>query len=83
MNNDALFISVSSIQPIKEAGSVIRTFYFYLLIGFIIVATFLSIVYANLIAKPLKNLNNIARKMSNLDFSVKCDVTSDTMKLAA
>ena len=75
--NDALFISVSSIQPIKEAGSVIRTFYFYLLIGFIIVATFLSIVYANLIAKPLKNLNNIARKMSNLDFSVKCDVTSD------
>ena len=76
-NNDALFISVSSIQPIKEASSVIKTFYFYMLIGFIIVATFLSIVYANLIAKPLKNLNNIARKMSNLDFSVKCNVTSD------
>ena len=76
-NNDALFISVSSIQPIKEASSVIKTFYFYMLIGFIIVATFLSIVYANLIAKPLKNLNNIARKMSNLDFSVKCNVSSD------
>ena len=35
--NDAILISVSSVQPIKEAASVIRSFYFYLLIGFIIV----------------------------------------------
>ena len=29
------------------------------------------------LASYWKNLNNIARKMSNLDFSVKCNVTSD------
>lgn len=75
--NDALFISVSSIQPITEASSVIKIFYFYLLIGFIIVAIFLSSIYANLIAKPLKNLDNVAKQMSNLDFDVKCHVTSN------
>ena len=30
--NDSILISVSSVQPIKEASSVIRSFYFYLFI---------------------------------------------------
>ena len=75
--NDSLLISVSSIQPIKEASSVIRSFYFYLLIGFLILAIFLSKIYSKLISKPLINLNKAAKKMSNLDFDTKCIVTSD------
>ena len=34
--NDAILISVSSVQPIKEASSVIRSFYIYLFVGFLI-----------------------------------------------
>ena len=75
--NDSLLISVSSIQPIKEASSVIRSFYFYLLIGFLILAIFLSRIYSKLISKPLIDLNKAAKKMSNLDFDTKCAVTSD------
>ena len=75
--NDSILISVSSIQPIKEASSVIRSFYFYLLIGFLILAIFLSRIYSKLISNPLINLNNVAKKMSNFDFDVKCEINSD------
>ena len=75
--HDSIIISVSSIQPIKEAYTVIQSFYLYLLIGFIIVAIFLSKIYSKLISNPLIKLNNIAKKMSLLDFNVKCDVSSD------
>lgn len=75
--NDSLVISVSSVQPIMEASSVIRSFYLYLFIGFLIVAIFLSKIYSKLISKPLINLNKVAKRMSLLDFEAKCDVTSD------
>ena len=75
--NDSILVSVSSIQPIKEASTVIRSFYLYLLIGFLILAIFLSQIYSRLISKPLINLNNIAKKMSNFDFGIKCEVKSD------
>lgn len=75
--NDSIIISVSSIQPIKEASSVIKNFYFYLLLGFVIVAIFLSKIYAQLISKPLIRINQVAMKMSNLDFDAKCEVSDD------
>lgn len=75
--NDSILISVSSIQPITEAASVVKSFYTYLLIGFLIVAIFLSKIYVNLIGKPLFKINTIAKKMSSLDFDAKCEITSD------
>ncbi|MEE0932088.1 MAG: HAMP domain-containing sensor histidine kinase [Clostridium sp.] len=75
--NDSILISVSSVQPIKEAASVIRSFYLYLFIGFLILAIFLSKIYSKLISKPLINLNNVAKRMSTLDFDAKCEVNSD------
>ncbi|MBM6860537.1 HAMP domain-containing histidine kinase [Clostridium saudiense] len=74
--NDSIIISVSSIQPIQEAASVIKSFYFYLLICILFVAIILSNIYAKLISKPLIKINKVAEKMSNLDFDVKCDITS-------
>lgn len=75
--NDSILISVSSIQPIQEAASVIRTFYIYLLIGFLIVAVFLSKIYVNLIGNPLFKINAIAKRMSSLDFDARCEITSN------
>ncbi|MBC5627420.1 HAMP domain-containing histidine kinase [Clostridium sp. NSJ-6] len=74
--NDSIIISVSSIQPIQEAASVIKSFYFYLLICILFVAIILSNIYAKLISKPLIKINKVAEKMSNLDFNAKCDITS-------
>ena len=75
--NDSIVVTVSSMQPINEASLVIREFYFYLFLGFCLVAIILSSIYANLITKPLVNINNVAKKMSSMDFNAKCNETSD------
>ncbi len=75
--NDSIIISVSSIQPIQEAGLVIKDFYKYLVVGFSIIGIILSSIYVNLITKPLVKINKVAKKMSSMDFSVKCEVNSE------
>lgn len=75
--NDSLVVVVSSMQPIREASSVINEFYRYLFIGFSFIALLLSSIYANLISKPLVKINKAAKKMSSMDFTVKCEVDSN------
>lgn len=72
-----VFFAVSSFQPINEASSVIKEFYIYIFAGAGILIIILSIIYANMITKPLLKLNATANKMANLDFSEKCAVESD------
>lgn len=74
--NDSIIVTVSSMQPINEATDVIREFYFYLFLGFSLIGIFLSSVYANLISKPLVNINKVAKRMSAMDFTVKCEETT-------
>lgn len=76
-NNDSIIISVSSTQPIEEASIVIREFYKYLVFGFLILGFFLAYLYANLISKPLLKINKVAKKMSSMDFTAKCEVNSE------
>ena len=72
--NDSILISVTSIQPIQEASDVIREFYSYIFIGFIFISILLSTVYTNLISKPLIKINNVAKKMSQMNFNEKCKI---------
>lgn len=74
--NDSVLIAIASIQPIKEAAAVIKEFYLYIFLGFILVSILLSSIYSDLIAKPLVALNNVAKKMAKMDFSQKCDINS-------
>ena len=71
-NNDSLIFCVASIQPIKEASEVIDEFLFYLFLALIGVASILSLIYSNMISKPLVTLTYVADKMANMDFSVVC-----------
>lgn len=74
--DDSIIVTVSSMQPINEATDVIREFYFYLFLGFSLIGIFLSSVYANLISKPLVNINKVAKRMSAMDFTAKCEETT-------
>jgi len=75
--NDAILISVASMQQIEEASSVIQEFYSYLFFLFTLLAVLLTFIYTKLISKPLHNINKVAKKMTNLDFSAKCSVESE------
>lgn len=72
--NDSVVISVASIQPIEEASDVTNEFYVYIFIGFIFISIFLSFIYSTLISKPLIKINNVALKMSKMDFTENCTV---------
>lgn len=73
--NEVIF-AVSSLQPVDEASAVINEFFIYIFIGAVILIIILSIIYSNMISKPLIRLNNSATKMANLDFSEKCEARS-------
>ncbi len=73
--NEVIFV-VSSLQPINEASAVIEKIFVYIYIGAFALTILLSIIYSNMIAKPLIKLNRTALKMSKLDFSEKYMVDS-------
>lgn len=70
--DDSIIISVSSVEQIEEASGVITEFYIYISLGFVIISIIMSSIYSNLISKPLVRINNVAKKLSNMDFSSKC-----------
>ncbi|SHI32834.1 Signal transduction histidine kinase [Clostridium cavendishii DSM 21758] len=70
--NDSIIISISSFNNIEEASEVIEEFYKYIFIGIIILGFILSLIYSNLISKPLTKINKTAKKMSAMNFSEKC-----------
>ncbi|MGL4873514.1 MAG: HAMP domain-containing sensor histidine kinase [Clostridium sp.] len=74
---DSIILCVSSIQPILEASNIISEFYIYIFLGATILAILVSYGYSKKIAKPLVQINSVAIKMSNMDFSEKCIIKSN------
>lgn len=70
--NDSVIMVLSSFQTINEASSIIKQFYFYVFIFLLFFCLVLSFIYSNMISKPLIKITNIAKRMSQLDFSSKC-----------
>jgi two-component system, OmpR family, sensor histidine kinase VanS len=76
-NTTEIILAVSSLQPIEEASSIIREFYKYILSAALIIAIVMSLIYSNMISKPLISLNKTASKIAEMDFSSHCPVKSD------
>lgn len=74
---DEIIFAVSSLQPVNEAGMVIKEFYIYFYIGAVVLIIILSLIISKTISNPLIRMNNTALKMANLDFSEKCKVESE------
>ena len=72
-----IVFAISSLQPVNEAGGVIKEFFIYLFLGTIFIILILAFLLSNMITKPLKKMNKTARLMADLDFSKKCKVDSE------
>lgn len=72
-----MIIGFTSLQQITEAARVIGMFYKYFFFGAVVVAVILAFVYSKFITKPLRTINGVAVKLSNLDFSEKCSVKNN------
>jgi len=73
---DIVFV-LSTLQPVGEATSITRKYYVYVYIAAVILIAILSLIYSKMISKPLISLNSTASKISELDFSAKCQVNSN------
>ena len=76
-NSDEIVYAFASLQPVNEAVQVIKAFYLYFYIGALVITLFLSLIYSNMIAKPLIKITKTAAKMAKLDFTEKCKVKSE------
>ncbi len=76
-NTDEIVYAFASLQPVNEAVQVIKVFYLYFYIGALVITLFLSLIYSNMIAKPLIKITKTAAKMAKLDFTEKCEVKSE------
>ncbi|WP_291581742.1 sensor histidine kinase [Clostridium sp. UBA6640] len=77
LDDNKLIIGTTSFQPIDEGISVIEEFYKYFYVVAIFIILVLSFIYSIMITNPLRRINSTAKKMSNLDFSEKCEVVSE------
>lgn len=75
--NSGTIFAVSSLQHVNEAIDVIMKFYVYFGLGAVVIIIALALIYSNMIAKPLIRINRTAVKMASLDFSEKCEVSSE------
>jgi two-component system sensor histidine kinase VanS len=73
---DIVFV-LSTLQPVGEATSVTRKYYVYVYIAAVVLIGILSLIYSKMISKPLISLNSTASRISELDFSAKCQITSN------
>lgn len=74
--NEIIF-AITSLQPVNEASAVIKEFYVYFYIGAMVIIIVLSLIYTNMVSKPLVKINSTAKKMAGLDFSEKCSINSN------
>lgn len=73
-NTEEIIFTIASLQPVSEAVATIKEFYIYFTLVALILILVLSLFYSNVLAKPLVEINNTAKKMSELDFSESCSV---------
>ena len=62
--------SVTSIQEIKDTNEALRIFYVYIGVAGFILIILLSLFFSRIVSRPLIKLNEMAKKMVNLDFSL-------------
>lgn len=75
--SEEIIFSITSLQPVDEASSVIKEFYFYFYIGAVVLILILCLMYTNMLSKPLVKLNDTAKKMAAFDFSEKCNIKNE------
>lgn len=68
--------AVSSLQPVGEAVDAMKDYYLYAFLGALLLIAVMSLLFSKIISKPLIEMNRIAAKMADLDFSEECSVES-------
>ena len=69
LDNDYLICIRTPLESIKESIHISNTFLIFVGLICILISSFATLIISKIFTKPIKELNNIAQSMSNLDFS--------------
>lgn len=74
--NDAerYMITVSTLQPVSDASSLLGVFYRYFYLAAIALLLGLALLFTRMISQPLVKLNEMAKRLARLDFSARSDI---------
>ncbi len=68
--------AVSSLQPVGEAVDAMKDYYLYAFLVALLLIAVMSLLFSKIVSKPLIEMNRVAVKMADLDFSEECVVES-------
>ena len=77
-NENINLIIYTSLDNISETVSIINKISFHLLLGGIIIGIIMSYLFSKKISRPIKELSKLSKKMSELNFSEKYTLNTDT-----
>lgn len=76
MDERIIFVMIP-LQSVSEAAVILKNLYGYLFVIAVLLTAVASYFYSRMLTKPLLNMNSVAQKIANLDFSEKCVVHSN------
>lgn len=73
--NEIIYVGFS-LNMVNEAVKISNKFYIFVSLISLIIGSILSFVFGKNITKPLIEINNVTKKMSDMDFSEKCFINT-------
>jgi len=70
-------LMIATLQPINEASQAMLQFAPYVLVLILLISILGAAIYSRLISRPLINVNRVAERMANLDFTRTSTIDSD------
>lgn len=67
-------ITVSTLQPVSDASSLLGGFYRYFFLAAIVLLLGFAFLFTRLISHPLVKLNEMAKRLARLDFSARTEM---------
>ncbi|MDK8180149.1 HAMP domain-containing sensor histidine kinase [Paenibacillus sp. UMB4589-SE434] len=73
---DAYIFAMTSLQPVDEAIRMIQDYYLYIVVFVLVLILLASFYFSKGIASPLLRINQMTKKITELDFSEKLPITT-------
>lgn len=65
------------LRPVDDAVAAVKNYYLFAFLFALLPVALLSVLYSKLITKPLLQINQTAVKLADMDFSERCQVSSE------
>lgn len=77
-NGETIYYYVmASLQPVDEAVGMMKKYYIFIIMGVVLLILLAAYYYSKKLASPLLKINDIAKRIANLDFAEQVPIKSN------